>query len=1077
MPLSLFLRLKFVMNFGICLCLGYALLEFGFSIGLNSSFTIFGPIIGFGSAIYLVFGKKSTLPLMLAAPLVQILSLYGQNKILTLEVWYGIAITTIFFVVLVYLNAKIFLRIEKIYDESNIKGVIQFFCVGVLSAALVTFVAFFTLSTFAALKTSDIHLLVGISAFSQYIGSILSVPLIRSLFSVSKNVNNSEIKRLVLPLWIGFFFTFLFILLLNSEIEKKLKIEFQKVSVEVSNLIEAQFYAQDAFIDGVAAFFSNNSIEITEDHFKSYVAHGLIRYPMIQGISWLTLLKPEQLPEFVRIQRKIYPDYEIKALGSNEDLVKEGARPFYTPVTFIEPNNINRKALGFDISSNALRLTAAQDAMASLKIVATAPIKLVQDQTGKMGILLLKFVPNSRNGPGFVSEVLRLEDFIGLTTKRLSDDANIRVVDAESKSIIFDNQFNPSKMAISRPLIFGGRVFDIDMSPTEDFLEMHHPLKYKFYMGALASLILLFLNSYLLLSLRFQQKIEEKVTSKTKELYQSEQQLKYVLDATGDGIWDWNIKTGMVDHNRRWLELLGLDPDQENSTVEDYKNHIHPDDLPQVMRTIEEALQLGHKYSLEYRMIRGDEGLIWVSDIGMVVDRSSNGEPLRMVGAISDITKQRGALAKIEELAFFDPVTNLPNRRYIKDRIQRAISESARCDGFAALMFIDLDNFKFINDSFGHHAGDSLLKQFGSRLGAALRPLDVVARIGGDEFLVLFERQYPSVEQAQAILKIVIERVLDILSDPFEVAPETYVNLKPSVGIVIFGEDSGGFEEVMKFADLAMYRNKINPDERYRFYDGSLHQEFLEMSELARGLKDACKLEQLYVDYQPVVDRNKVVMAYEALTRWEHPKLGKIMPDKFIPFAEKNGLIRDVGTAIFKKIFENPQIMMMRSIPQPCIIMINLSGIHLMDINFAQDFIDTANKFQFPLNLIHLEVTEGVFMDDKNQVIRTMQILRELGVKFSLDDFGTGYSSFSYLQRLPIDCLKIDKSFVSNMERSQDGKSIVKNIILLAHALRLQVIAEGVETESQFNLLYSMECDYFQGWYCGRPGPLPPIEL
>jgi EAL domain-containing protein (putative c-di-GMP-specific phosphodiesterase class I) len=292
---------------------------------------------------------------------------------------------------------------------------------------------------------------------------------------------------------------------------------------------------------------------------------------------------------------------------------------------------------------------------------------------------------------------------------------------------------------------------------------------------------------------------------------------------------------------------------------------------------------------------------------------------------------------------------------------------------------------------------------------------------------------------------------------------------------VIFGQEISGFEEVMKFADLAMYSNKSNPAERYRFYDQSLHDEFLQMSEMSSGLLEACALEQFYVDYQPVVNRAKETVAFEALARWNHPKLGKVMPDKFIPFAEKNGQIRAVGDAIFKKIFSSPQVTQLKQSAMPCSLMINLSGIHLKDANFADDFLSTANHFGFPLNLIHLEVTESVFLDDKERSIQTMQILRDKGVKFALDDFGTGYSSFAYLQKLPINYLKIDKSFVAGMDQIGD-LSIVKNIINLAHTLNLEVIAEGVETEDQFTLLYDMGCNYFQGWYCGRPAPLPSVQ-
>jgi diguanylate cyclase (GGDEF)-like protein len=475
-------------------------------------------------------------------------------------------------------------------------------------------------------------------------------------------------------------------------------------------------------------------------------------------------------------------------------------------------------------------------------------------------------------------------------------------------------------------------------------------------------------------------------------------------------------------------------------------------------------------------MIRGDHSLAWVSDVGMVVERSSNGDPVRMVGAIADISKQKESQSKIEELVFFDPVTNLPNRRYVKDRIERSINEAARVDSFSGLMLLDLDNFKLVNDAHGHNIGDILLQKFGTRLIEILRPMDVVARIGGDEFLVLFERSHSSEEECRMVLERVLERLCAELEEAFDLGGDIKVTITPSIGVVIYSQKSKGFDEVLKFADLAMYKNKINPVEKYRFFDQSLHDEFLEMSELAGGLIKACEEDQFYVEYQPVLDRNKEVVAFEALARWDHPDLGTVMPGKFIPFSENNGQIRLVSNTIFKKIFSSPQVAQLKEGKKPIRLMINLSGTHLIDIEFADKFTAMVKSYDFPLNLIDLEVTEGVFLEDKQRPIQVMQALNELGVKFALDDFGTGYSSFSYLQKLPIQFLKIDKSFVDDVISLSTGGSIVENIIALAHTLNLKVVAEGVETEEQFNVLLTLGCDYFQGWYCGRPGPLPPLQ-
>lgn len=244
---------------------------------------------------------------------------------------------------------------------------------------------------------------------------------------------------------------------------------------------------------------------------------------------------------------------------------------------------------------------------------------------------------------------------------------------------------------------------------------------------------------------------------------------------------------------------------------------------------------------------------------------------------------------------------------------------------------------------------------------------------------------------------------------------------------------------------------------------------------MTHGLIEACNLDQIYVEYQPVLDRNKETVAFEALSRWNHPEFGVVAPGKFIAFAEKSGQILMVSNAIFKKIFSSPQVAQLKTCTKPIRLMINLSGANLVDAGFADAFVAITKSYNFPINLIDLEVTENVFLEDKRGPINAMEILRERGVKFALDDFGTGYSSFSYLQQLPIEFLKIDKTFIAGIGNKNGDGSIVENIISLAHTLNLKVIAEGVETEDQFNTLLAMGCDYFQGWYCGRPGPMPSL--
>ncbi len=566
---------------------------------------------------------------------------------------------------------------------------------------------------------------------------------------------------------------------------------------------------------------------------------------------------------------------------------------------------------------------------------------------------------------------------------------------------------------------------------------------------------------------------ELKVNFANQKATQTEQRLQHVLNVTGDGIWDWNIQTGEVKHNDRWLEMLREDPFQKQFSVEDFKSRIHPEDVSMVLESINSALEGEKEYCIRYRMLRLDGRQIWVSDKGAVVEKSADGKPLRMVGAISDITEEVAAQEKIQELIFFDPLTKLPNRQYIKDRIHRAISESNRTGVHSGLMYLDLDDFKIVNDTYGHHVGDILLEEFGRRIQNAVRPSDIVARIGGDEYLVLFERVGSSIESARIALEEAIKRILASLVNEFDLGQMIHVNVTASIGVVIFGGELTHFDEILKCADIAMYAAKEAQDEAYRFFDEDLKSEFNKKNELHLGLKDAAKENQFFVEYQPVVDHNKSIIGYEALARWKHPLLGMVMPDDFIPFAEKSGQMNEVGESILRHIFGNQSFWEITSSKhQSSILMINISAHQLMNLGFAEQFISMAEQYKVPLDLIHLEVTEGTFLTNIELAIKVIERLRSKGVKFVLDDFGTGYSSLAYLQKLPIEYLKLDKSFVAGMVVSNDDRAIVDNILSLAKTLNIKVIAEGVETKDQFDMLRTKGCDFYQGWYFGRPGQI-----
>ena len=550
------------------------------------------------------------------------------------------------------------------------------------------------------------------------------------------------------------------------------------------------------------------------------------------------------------------------------------------------------------------------------------------------------------------------------------------------------------------------------------------------------------------------------------KIAKSEQQLRHVLDITGDGIWDWDVLTGQVKHNERWHDIVGHRAGEKILTHNDFKMHVHPDDLSMVLNHLEFALLNNAPFQLQYRMVKDDDHIIWVQDRGQVVERAENGDPSRMIGAITDISSRKKDQEQINELAFFDQLTKLPNRNYIKDRIYRAINESTRNKTYSGLIYLDLDDFKNVNDRYGHHIGDVLLTEFGKRIQHAIRPKDIIARIGGDEFLILLEQVSSTKSGATEMLKQIIERVESNLLEHLHLGGGIHIQVKVSSGIVIFGEEVAKFDDILKFADLAMYSAKRDDGVSHRFFDERMQADFDRTISLIDELSEASDAGQFFAVYQPIVGRDGQCLAYEALARWNHPERGLVMPDDFIPFAKEGGQIVKVGNAIFKFILSHREAWEKSN---DYSIMVNVSAHQLLHPGFADQLINACEEHHVPMNRLNLELTENVFLSDIILAREVMTHLQKHGIQFALDDFGTGYASLKYLADLPFQYLKIDKRFIAGLGHTKANDVIVDAVLDLAKGLHMKVIAEGVETREQYETLYQKGCDYFQGWHFGRP--------
>ncbi len=444
------------------------------------------------------------------------------------------------------------------------------------------------------------------------------------------------------------------------------------------------------------------------------------------------------------------------------------------------------------------------------------------------------------------------------------------------------------------------------------------------------------------------------------------------------------------------------------------------------------------------------------------------------IGSFYDITESKNAEAEIHRLAFYDPLTHLPNRRLLQDRLTHAIATSERSRRYGAICFIDLDNFKALNDTRGHDAGDLLLVEVAQRLRMVVRESDTVARQGGDEFVVLLENLDADMHEATAQAKLLGEKLHSAIEKPFNLRGHEY-HCKISTGISLFhGKDTA--EELFKHADLALYQAKNAGRNGLRFFDPGMKAALALRNSLEAELRQALKHDQLQLYYQPQVDAARRMIGVEALLRWQHPKRGLVVPDDFIPLAEDTGLILPIGIWVLETVCNLlktwEEYAWTRALP----VAVNISVRQFRQPGFVdqvQRILETSGANPARLKL---ELTENLVLQNVENTIEKMQAIKQLGVHFSMGDFGTGYSSLSYLAQLPINELKIDKSFVRNLPGRRNDATIARTIITMGQGLKMDIIAEGVETEAQREFLESHGCHAYQGYLFSEPLPLATIE-
>ena len=549
-------------------------------------------------------------------------------------------------------------------------------------------------------------------------------------------------------------------------------------------------------------------------------------------------------------------------------------------------------------------------------------------------------------------------------------------------------------------------------------------------------------------------------------LSQNEDRYSLAMQASNDGLWDWDLKTNKILYSDRWKKMLGFNQDEIGDTPDEWLSRVHPEDHDRVRASIDAYVDgTTSNFEIEYRIRHFNDNYLWMMAKGLAI-RTSSGRATRFAGSQTDVSERKSNEEQMIYDALHDTLTSIPNRTLLLDRIRQSLVRRKRYPKTSfAIIFIDLDRFRLVNESLGHIHGDELLQLISARLTETIPISDTVARLGGDEFSILLQ-DIDSVRDVEVIAK----DIQNSFSKPFFLE-DREVFASASMGIAHSDNGYKTPEEILRDAELAMYRAKRDGKSQSIVFQPQFRQSSLSPIDLDTDLRRALDRDEMELHYQPIISmRDRTISGFEALLRWSHRSRGVISPNEFIPLAEETGLIYDLGQWVLAKACE--QIAMWNKSKKKedqLEISINLSSRQFSDPNLVEGIVENIEKSGFDAEFLKIEITESALMQNAQRSVSMLNQLKDLNIKVCVDDFGTGYSSLSYLHTFPIDTLKIDRSFVHDMSRNFRNMEIIRTIIMLAHNLKLDVIAEGVETSEQDAQLSALGCQFAQGFYFSRP--------
>lgn len=864
--------------------------------------------------------------------------------------------------------------------------------------------------------------------------------------------------------------------LANQDLRSTITLE----SSHIKYLLANQFNSFELIARSVKGFIDgSDDVEAREFHVfvKSLNLRSIA--PGLQGVGFAKYFTGSGAAE--RAQALLRREH-----GAGFQHIKpQGVRNSYAPIIFMEPKEGNEKTIGFDIFSVEEARNSAKLASDSGDLIASQKLTLVQDAPARnvagFVLYLAVYMPDERNiGSadvlrGWVDLPFRLVDVFQPIAKNLAPGLQLVFYEKETLedsaishrfldgSIVEGQHVANNGFSKVDYLDFGGRKWYFGITPTQGYVAKNQTATHH-WIASIGILLSVSLGIILFLLLTSRERAKALAIAMTANLRGITADLNDTLDAIPDLLFE-------MDLDARYLAVRTSNEASLNMPVADVLNKTAWDVLPPkaakvLYDSIREAQMLGRSTGNRIEMEVGGGARCF--ELSVARKQGVAGMQPNFIVLSRDITERTRAEQQVRQLAYFDVLTGLPNRGNFLEVAPQLIEHSSALNGFGAVLMIDIDNLKLINDHWGHQCGDAVLKHVASRIRHAVGPQHVVARFGGDEFVVVLSRLGTDFDQARDTAERICQRILREISAPMSFASrEHYVSA--SIGVAFFDSSKKSVDEIVSGADSAMFHAKSDGRNTYKFFDRQLQQVIAERVQLEHDMRVGLYSDEFFLMFQPQVDMHGLVTGAEALCRWRHPEKGLIPPSVFIDIAEKSGFIFQLGQWVLQRVCETLHSWSQDSKLAQLRVAANVSAKQFQHPDFLTQTVAIIESSQINPLMLELEITESIFAQDADDIAQKMGALKSMGIYFSLDDFGTGYSSLNYLKRLPLDQLKIDQSFIRDVVTSSFDASIVATIISLGESLGLQVLAEGVETREQHAFLLGKRCRHFQGYLFARP--------